>query len=287
VPVNTASLVIGLSYASLLFLVAVGLSVIFGLMRFINLATGSLYLIGGYVGWSAARSTGNFLVALVAGAVAALVVGIVIERVFLQRLHRKELLQVALTLGVAYVVQDLTRWVWGGDPLRLRPPEMLRGSMELFGSVVPIYRVALIVTGALLAFFVWYLLERTKWGAYVRAGVDDLEMVQCLGINARRVFAVVFSLGAFLCGLGGALGTPVTGVAPGTDVQLLLMALIVVVLGGLGSVTGAIAASIVVALTDTIVRTYWPEASFFAVWALAATVLIVRPQGLFGRPGWA
>ncbi|GBD19562.1 High-affinity branched-chain amino acid transport system permease protein LivH [bacterium HR27] len=132
----------------------------------------------------------------------------------------------------------------------------------------------------------WYLLERTKWGAYVRAGVDDLEMVQCLGINARRIFAVVFALGAFLSGLGGALGTPVTGVAPGTDVQLLLMALIVVVLGGLGSVTGAIIASIVVALVDTMVRTFWPEASFFAVWALAAFVLIVRPQGLLGRTAW-
>ncbi|MFN3335871.1 MAG: branched-chain amino acid ABC transporter permease [Thermomicrobium sp.] len=282
-PVNTASLVIGLSYASLLFLVSVGLSLVFGLMRFVNLATGSLYLIGGYIGWSVARSTGNFVLALIAGALAALVVGVLIERGFLQRLHRKELLQVCLTLGVAYIVQDVTRWIWGGDPLRLRPPEYLRGSMELFGSIVPIYRVALIGIGAVLAVVVWYLLERTKWGAYVRAGVDDLEMVQCLGINARRVFAIVFSLGALLCGLGGALGTPVTGVAPGTDIQLQLMALIVVVLGGLGSVTGAIVASIVVALVDTIVRTFWPEASFFAVWALAALVLIVRPQGLLGR----
>lgn len=282
-PVNTASLVIGLSYASLLFLVSVGLSVVFGLMRFVNLATGSLYLIGGYIGWSVARSTGNFFLALIAGALAALVVGVLIERSFLQRLHRKELLQVCLTLGIAYIVQDVTRWIWGGDPLRLRPPELLRGSMELFGSVVPIYRVALIGIGAVLAVFVWYLLERTKWGAYVRAGVDDLEMVQCLGINARRVFAVVFALGAFLSGLGGALGTPVTGVAPGTDVQLLLMALIVVVLGGLGSVTGAIIASVIVALVDTMVRTFWPEASFFAVWALAALVLIIRPQGLLGR----
>jgi len=255
----------------------------FGLMRFVNPATGSLSLIGGYIGWAVARSTGNFFLALIAGALAALVVGVLIERGFLQRLHRKELLQVCLTLGVAYIVQDVTRWIWGGDPLRLRPPELLRGSMELFGSVVPIYRVALIGIGAVLAVLVWYLLERTKWGAYVRAGVDDLEMVQCLGINARRVFAIVFSLGALLCGLGGALGTPVTGVAPGTDIQLQLMALIVVVLGGLGSVTGAIVASIVVALVDTIVRTFWPEASFFAVWALAALVLIVRPQGLLGR----
>ncbi len=282
-PINAASLVIGLSYASLLFLVSVGLSVVFGLMRFINLATGSLYLIGGYVAWSVARRTENFLLALLVGALAALVLGIAIERSFLQRLHRQELLQVALTLGIAYIVQDVTRWIWGGDPLRLRPPETLRGSMDLFGAVVPTYRVALILIGAVLALVVWYLLERTKWGAYVRAGVDDLEMVQCLGINVRRIFAVVFALGALLSGLGGALGTPVTGVAPGTDVQLLLMALIVVVLGGLGSVSGAIVASIVVALVDTMVRTAWPQASFFAVWALAAFVLIVRPQGLLGR----
>ncbi len=282
-PLNTASLVIGLSYASLLFLVSVGLSVVFGLMRFINLATGSLYLIGGYVAWSVARRTENFLLALLVGAVAALVLGIVIERSFLQRLHRQELLQVALTLGIAYIVQDVTRWIWGGDPLRLRPPGFLRGSMELFGAIVPTYRVALIVVGAVLALIVWYLLERTKWGAYVRAGVDDLEMVQCLGVNVRRIFAIVFALGAFLSGLGGALGTPVTGVAPGTDVQVLLMALIVVVLGGLGSVSGAIVASVIVAMVDTMVRTAWPQASFFAVWALAALVLIVRPQGLLGR----
>lgn len=140
--------------------------------------------------------------------------------------------------------------------------------------------------GALLAILVWYLLERTKWGAYVRAGVDDIEMVQCLGVNLRRIFAIVFSLGALLSGLGGALETPVTGVSPGTDVQLLLMALIVVVLGGLGSVSGAIIASIVVALVDTTVRTFWPEAPFFAVWALAALVLIIRPQGLLGRTAW-
>lgn len=281
--INTASLVIGLSYASLLFLVAVGLSVVFGLMRFINLATGSLYLIGGYIGWSVARTTGNFILAVLAGGLAALLLGVVIERGFLQRVHRKELLQVCLTLGVAYIVQDVTRWIWGGDPLRLRPPEQLRGSMELFGSIVPTYRVALIVFGAIMALVVWYVLERTRWGAYVRAGVDDIEMVECLGINVRRIFAIVFMLGAFLSGIGGALGTPVTGVAPGTDVQLLLMALIVVVLGGLGSVSGAIVASIIVALVDTVVRTFWPQASFFAVWALAAAVLIVRPQGLLGK----
>ncbi|MCX2726620.1 branched-chain amino acid ABC transporter permease [Thermomicrobium sp. 4228-Ro] len=285
-PITTASLVIGLSYASLLFLVSVGLSVVFGLMRFVNLATGSLYLIGGYVAWSVARRTNSFVLALIAGALAALVLGILIERGFLQRLHRQELLQVALTLGIAYIVQDVTRWVWGGDPLRLRPPAVFRGSIELFGSIVPTYRVALIGIGASMAIVVWYLLERTKWGAYVRAGVDDLEMVECLGINARRVFAVVFALGALLCGIGGALGTPVTGVAPGTDIQLQLMALIVVVLGGLGSVSGAIIASIVVALVDTMVRTFWPEASFFAVWALAAFVLIMRPQGLLGRVAW-
>lgn len=282
-PINTASVVIGLSYASLLFLVAVGLSVVFGLMRFVNLATGSLYLIGGYLAWTIAGELGSFWLALLGGALGALVVGIAIERGFLERLHRNELLQVCLTLGIAYVVQDVTRWIWGGDPLRLRPPEVLRGSILLLGSVVPTYRVALIVAGVVLAGLVWYLLERTKWGAYVRAGVDDLEMLECLGVNGRRVFAIVFALGALLCGLGGALGTPVTGVAPGTDVQILLMALIVVVLGGLGSVSGAVVASMVVGLVDSMVRTYWPEASFFAVWVLAALVLAVRPQGLLGR----
>ncbi len=282
-PVNAATLIIGLSYASLLFLISVGLSVVFGLMRFVNLATGALYLLGGYVAWSVARSSGNFWLALPAGALAALAVGVVIERGFLERLLGDELLQVCLTLGVAYIVQDVTRWIWGGDPLRLRAPAALRGSIVVLGSVVPTYRVALIVAGVILALVVWYVLERTRWGAYVRAGVDDMEMLECLGVNGRRVFSIVFALGALLCGLGGALGTPVTGVSPGVDAQMLLMALIVVVLGGLGSVLGAIVASAVVGMTDNLVRTFWPEASFFVVWVLVALVLIARPRGLFGR----
>ncbi|MBX6343178.1 MAG: branched-chain amino acid ABC transporter permease [Thermomicrobiaceae bacterium] len=282
-PVNAATLIIGLSYASLLFLISVGLSVVFGLMRFVNLTTGALYLLGGYVAWSVARSSGNFWLALPAGALAALAVGVVIERGFLERLLGDELLQVCLTLGVAYIVQDVTRWIWGGDPLRLRAPAALRGSIVVLGSVVPTYRVALIVAGVILALVVWYLLERTRWGAYVRAGVDDMEMLECLGVNGRRVFSIVFALGALLCGLGGALGTPVTGVSPGVDAQMLLMALIVVVLGGLGSVLGAIVASAVVGMTDNLVRTFWPEASFFVVWVLVALVLIARPRGLFGR----
>ncbi|MBX5444441.1 branched-chain amino acid ABC transporter permease [Sphaerobacter sp.] len=282
-PINAASVVIGLSYASLLFLISVGLSVVFGLMRFVNLATGALYLVGGYVAWSVANRTDNFWLALPAGALVALVIGVVIERGFLDRLLGKELMQVSLTLGVAYIVADVTRWIWGGDPLRVRAPEALRGSTRIFGSVVPTYRLALIVIGAILAIVVWYLLERTRWGAYVRAGVDDMEMLECLGVNGRRIFSVVFALGALLCGLGGALGTPVTGVSPGIDSQMLLMALIVVVLGGLGSVLGAIVASGVVGMVDNMVRTFWPEASFFVVWVLVALVLIVRPQGLFGR----
>ncbi|ACZ40116.1 branched-chain amino acid ABC transporter permease [Sphaerobacter thermophilus] len=282
-PINAASVVIGLSYASLLFLISVGLSVVFGLMRFVNLATGALYIVGGYVAWSVANRTDNFWLALPAGAIMALIIGVVIERGFLDRLLGKELMQVSLTLGVAYIVADVTRWIWGGDPLRVRAPEMLRGSTRLFGSVFPTYRLALIVIGAVLAIIVWYLLERTRWGAYVRAGVDDMEMLECLGVNGRRVFSVVFALGALLCGLGGALGTPVTGVSPGIDSQMLLMALIVVVLGGLGSVLGAIVASGVVGMVDNMVRTFWPEASFFVVWVLVALVLIVRPQGLFGR----
>lgn len=279
------SLIIGISYGCLLFLVAVGLSVIFGMMRLVNLATGSFYMLGAYVGISLSRATGNFWLALLGGGLAVAVLGIVMERGLLRRLHGRLLEQVLLTLGLAYLFQDVARWIWGAEPLALPPPPVLAGSLTVAGATIPAYRLGLLAAGAVLAATVWVLLERTRVGAYVRAGVDDLETLASLGINTSRVFAVVFALGAFLSGLGGVLGAPVTGVAPGTDFEMLILALVVVVLGGLGSVSGAILGSLVLGVLDSVVRQLWPEASLIVLYAIMAGILIVRPQGLLGRAG--
>ncbi|PZN13336.1 MAG: branched-chain amino acid ABC transporter permease, partial [Bacillota bacterium] len=175
--------------------------------------------------------------------------------------------------------------VWGAQPLALAPPPGLGGSLPVAGAPIPAYRLGLLAAGAVLAATVWVLLERTRVGAYVRAGVDDLETLASLGIHTSRVFAVVFALGAFLSGLGGVLGAPVTGVAPGTDFEMLILALVVVVLGGLGSVSGAILGSLVLGVLDSVVRQLWPEASLIVLYAIMAGILIVRPQGLLGRAG--
>lgn len=277
------SLIIGISYGWVLFLVAVGLSVIFGLMGFVNLASGSFYIIGAYVAITVARTWGNFWLALLCGGLATAALGVLMERAFLTRFHGRLLEQVLLTLGVAYVVQDTARWIWGAHPLALIPPGALGGSITLAGTTLPTYRVALVVAGTIMGLLCWAVLERTRIGAYVRAGVDDLETLKSLGINTSLVFTSVFALGAFLSGLGGALGVAVTGVAPGTDFEMLILALVVVVFGGLGSVAGAIAGSLVLGVVDSVVKTFWPQAALFVVYALMALVLVVRPQGLLGR----
>lgn len=278
-----ASLVIGISYGWVLFLVAVGLSIIFGLMGFVNLASGSFYILGAYVAISVARSSGGYWLALLCGGLATASLGVMVERAFLSRLHGRILEQVLLTLGVAYVVQDLARWLWGTYPLSLAPPGALGEAVTLGGVTLPVYRLALVGVGTLIGLLCWALLERTRIGAYVRAGVDDLETLKSLGINTSRVFTSVFTFGAFLSGLGGALGVAVTGVAPGMDFEMLILALVVVVLGGLGSVAGAVAGSLTLGIVDSVVKTFWPQAALFVVYALMAVVLVLRPRGLFGR----
>lgn len=278
-----ASLVIGISYGWVLFLVAVGLSIIFGLMGFVNLASGSFYILGAYVAISVARGAGGYWLALLCAGLATAALGVVVERAFLSRLHGRILEQVLLTLGVAYVVQDTSRWLWGAYPMALTPPGRLADSVTVAGVTLPGYRLALVGAGTLVGLVCWALLERTRLGAYVRAGVDDLETLKSLGVNTSLVFAAVFALGAFLSGLGGAMGAAVTGVAPGMDFDMLILALVVVVLGGLGSVSGSIVGSLTLGIVDSLVKTFWPQAALFVIYALMAAVLVWRPRGLLGR----
>lgn len=273
----------GISYGLLLFLLAAGLSLIFGLMGVVNLAHGSYYMFGAYLGLTLFRSTGSFLLALAGAASAMAAVGFIMERCFIQRLYKNELDQVLLTFGFAYIFMDIAKWLWGGVPRALPKPPWLEGSAVILGEYFPVYRIALIFIGLLMALVLWYLLEKTRTGMIIRAGVDDKEMVDGLGININLYFACIFALGAFLAALGGMIGGPITGAYPGLDFQILVLALAVVVVGGLGTLKGAFLGSMIIGFIETFGKAFFPNFSMLTIYIAMALILIFKPKGLLGR----
>jgi branched-chain amino acid transport system permease protein len=273
----------GISFGMLLFLLAAGLSLVFGLMRIVNLTHGSFYLLGAYLGFTLIERTGSFLVALVAAPLWIAVVGLLMHRFLLRRFQHVELAQVLLTLGLLFIFADLTLWQWGGYSQVLPKPAVLATSLRIGGIVFPAYRVFVIATGVVIALLFWLVLERTKLGAMLRAGVDDEEMVRGLGINTPGLFTAVFAFGAFLAALSGVIGGPIVGAYPGADFEVLLLALVVVIIGGLGSIGGAFVGSLVVGLMDTFGRALVPELAMFTIFAPMAIILALRPRGLCGR----
>jgi branched-chain amino acid transport system permease protein len=273
----------GISYGALLFLLAGGLSLIFGVMRVVNLAHGSYFLLGGYVGLSTVWRTGSFPLALFSGALAVALIGIGMERIFLRRLHRQELAQVLMTMGFALIFQDLALLIWGGDPYSIPAPPLLTGSLRAGTLVFPVYRLFVIAVAVVIAVALWLFLERTRAGAIIRAAVDDAEMARGVGISVPRVSMGVFGLGAFLAALGGVVAGAFIGVYPGADFEILPYAFVVVIVGGLGSLEGAIIGSIMVGVLDNFGKALFPELSYFTLFAPMAIILAVRPTGLFGR----
>lgn len=274
----------GVSMGALLFLMSSGFTLSFGLARFVNLAHGAFYLLGGYVGLTALKATGSFWIAMLAGGTSMLVLGWISERLFVRRTVGNEFGQVLLTVGVAYVIADFALLTWGGDPMRVPPPAFALGPVDLPGGIVyPRYRFLLIVFGVVVAGALWLLYSRTLLGALVRAGVDDREMVSALGVNVDRLFGFVFAFAAFLAGLAGVAGGAFLTLYPGADWDILVLALVVVIVGGLGSLKGAMVGSLIVGLTDAYGRWLLPEFSYFVVFGPMAILLLVRPTGLFGR----
>jgi branched-chain amino acid transport system permease protein len=267
----------------MLFLIAAGFTLVFGLMKIINISHGSFYLLGAYVGLTVLRRTESFLLATVVGAFAAALLGIAMQTLFLRRLHMKELQQVLLTFGFVLIIADACLWIWGGNPVALPKPTMFKGSIWVGSVVFPIYRLLVIAIGVVTAAGLWIFQEKTKFGAIVRAGVDDEEMLRGCGINIQLVFAGVFGFGAMLAGLGGMIGGPFVGVYPGVDVWILLLALVVVIIGGMGSLKGAFVGSLFVGLVDNFGKALFPELSLFTLFAPMAIILAIRPTGLFGR----
>ncbi len=273
----------GLSFGALLFLVSSGFTLVFGLMRIVNLAHGAFYLLGGYVGVVTMRATGNLLLAIVVGAVAVAVLGLGVERILLRRIRGQELPEVLLTVGVSFVVADMSLAIFGGDPHILPLPGAIAGSVQLGGSSYPVYRLLIIVVTLIVGIGLYLMQRFTRTGAIVRAGVDDREMVAAMGINIQRVFTGMFVFGTGLAALAGVIGSGLVSLRPGVENEILLYALVVVIIGGLGSIKGAAVGAVLIGLIDAFSKAWIPDLSYFTIFAPMALVLVLRPTGLFGR----
>ena len=273
----------GISFGVLLFLLAAGLSLIYGLMKILNLTHGSYYLLGAYLGLTLIRMTGSFMLAVVVATLAVALIGALMERFFLRRFHLQELPQTLLTFGFLFIFADLALWIWGGNPQTLPKPAAFEHSVRVGELVYPSYRLFLIAVGLIVGAALWWFQEGTRVGAMLRAGVDDEEIARGLGINVSLLFTLVFSLGAFLAALGGVLGGPIIGVYPGADFEVLLLAFVVVIVGGLGSLKGALVGGLLVGLLDNFGKAFFPEFALFAMYVPMAIILVLRPTGIFGR----
>ncbi len=278
-----AQLLNGLVYGVLLFLMAAGLSLIFGLMNVVSLAHGSFFMLGAYLGLSIYRATGSFWLALALAPIPVIATGIVIERVFMRPLYRRgHMDQVLLTFGFTFVFLDLVQTVWGRSVQRLPAPEALQGTMQIGAGVFSAYRLFLIGFGFAIALLLWLFLERSRMGAMVRAGVDDAQMASGLGGNIPALFSGMFGLGVALAALGGVAAGPILSLYPGMDAEILIPAFIIIVIGGLGSLRGAFVGSLLIGIADTFGKAYLPSLALFLIYLAMILVLLVQPQGLFG-----
>jgi branched-chain amino acid transport system permease protein len=279
----------GLTTAMFLFLIASGLSLVFGVMRVLNFAHGSFYMLGAYLAWQVvdwlAPLAGSFWLAALGAALGVALLGAVVERVLLRHLYgREELYQLLLTYALVLILGDAAKAIWGTRQLSVSRPAILDGGIDLFGTTLPIYNLFILLIGPTIAVAVWLLLTRTAAGRMVRAAALDREMLGALGANVGAIYTGMFLVSSFLAGLSGALVTPIQSIVPGMDVEIIVEAFIVVVIGGLGSFWGTFWGSMIYGQVLSFGILVLPSFSLFSVFALMAVILIVRPWGLFGRP---
>jgi len=279
----------GLTTAMFLFLIASGLSLVFGIMRVINFAHGSFYMLGAYLAWQGVEwvhPTGaGFWIAALFAATGVGVLGAVVERLFFRQLYgREELYQLLFTYALVLILGDVAKFIWGTGQLSVSTPPVLAGSIQVFGTTQPIYNLFMMTIGPAIAFFGWLVLNRTGVGRLIRAAQMDREMLDALGANVGTIYTGMFVFSAFLAGLSGALVTPIQSIVPGMDVLIIVQAFIVVVIGGMGSVWGTFWGSVIYGEVLSFGILIFPGFSLFSVFALMAVILIVRPWGLFGRP---
>lgn len=271
----------GVSFAAILFLLTSGLSLIFGVMNIVNVAHGSYYMLGGYIGLTVYDVTGSYFLAILGGGISIGIIGIGMQRFFLRK-YVDHFPQVLMTMGFALIFRDLALLIWGGDPLSFPAPALLQGSVHFGDVVFPIYRLFVILISIVVAIALWLFNEKTSFGAQLRATVDDKEMATGVGINVPLVSALMFGLGAFLAAIGGVVAAPFFGVYAGADFEVLPIAFLVVIIGGMGSLKGAAVGSLLVGLVDNFGKALFPDFSYFTLFLPMAIILAIRPTGLFG-----
>lgn len=277
----------GLTLAALYFIVASGFTLVFGLMRTTNMAHGSLYLLGAYIGWTVADATGNWWLGVAAGSLGVALVGVAIHVGMLARMAGQDLRQALVTIGLSIIFADLLLARYGGLTYQFRPPDLIAGSMSIpfaVGGAYSTYRLFLLAVAVAVGGALWLILNRTRIGVYIRAGIDDRDMLSALGVNVSRVFLFVFALGAGLAGFAGVMGATALSVSPGEDGRYLLSSLVVVIVGGMGSLGGAAIGALIIGLAEQYGLFYLPTYSVVLTFVIMAGVLAVRPQGILGRP---
>ncbi|MEM1162969.1 MAG: branched-chain amino acid ABC transporter permease [Pseudomonadota bacterium] len=285
----------GITLGGLYFLVASGFTLIFGLMRNVNLAHGSLYLLGGYIGYEFAEMTGYWLIAFPAAFIVVAAFGVLLQLVVFRRMEGQDLRQTLVTIGISIVVADIMLWGWGGDFYNIQAPSWLSGPLETFlvtaqkrsGDLVylkyPLVRIVIFLAAVAIGIAMWLLLNRTRIGMLIRAGVDDRDMLSATGARIQLVFLGVFAFGAGLAGIAGVVGGTFQSVAPGEDTRFLLASLVVVIVGGMGSIPGAAVGALLIGLAEQFGSVYFPTYAVVLTFLIMVLVLAFRPQGLMGR----
>jgi len=284
--INTGQIILivlnGITTGMLLFLIAAGLIIILGVMGIVNMSHGAFFLLSGYIAIAIASFTNSFILAVLGSTLAIIILGVLVERFLLRRVPGGVDAQVLLTFALVYIISDFARGVWGGYPQGLHAPALLAGSTRIPGMLLtfPIYRLAIVFFGVIVAIALWLFLDKTRFGAIIRAGVDDRQMVMGIGINIKKLFTAVFALGALLVGLAGALGAPIMPVYPGQDWNILLLAMIVLVIGG-ASIRGALIGSLIIGVVDNLGKFMFPQLAMFILFGIMALILAIKPTGLF------
>jgi branched-chain amino acid transport system permease protein len=284
-PLYFKTLLNGLTLASLYFLVASGFTLVFGLMRNVNLAHGSLYLLGAYVGWVIGEHSGSWVLAVLAGFVSAALLGLAMQLLVFRHMQGQDLRQTLVTIGLSIVLADLMLWIWGAEIYTFDPPGWIYGSTVLpIVEKFPTYRLMVLLASIVIGVGLWWLLARTRVGMMIRAGVDDRAMLAASGVNVQRVFAITFALGAGLAGLAGVVGGTALSISPGEDTRYLLASLVVVIVGGMGSVAGAAIGALLIGLAEQFGLAYAPTYSVVFTFVIMVVALAFRPRGIMGKP---
>ena len=273
----------GISYAFILFLLAAGFSLTFGVMGVLNMAHGSLYMVGAYIGMTVVQSMNSFVLAIVIAAIGVAIIGLLIERLFLKRLYKRIPEQAVLTIGLSYAFANIVLWVWGPFAKIGQTPSGLNGSISVGDLSFPVYRIFIVGIGVIVLAVLWWLQDKTRIGAIIRAGMDNKDMTISLGINYAIVSTMVFTFGAMLGGIAGILGSPIIGAYSAMGDNLLLLAFIVVVVGGTGYVQGTMLGALIIGLMSTFGNAYFSSISLFTVYMIFIITLLIRPNGILGR----